>query len=1672
MRFTLIFLCVLGVGQTVPPHLSGLSTSTDSLSPMTRPAMPQPGASYSDTYHPNGAEFVNITRLPYRTGCSIRAWQSNLFVGAYLPVSYGGKYYSVPYSAGVFVPQAFSRATNAASAAGTNVLYFASTNHTNYFNGLVPGVAFTVTGGTNIPAGTTVVSYTTTSVTLSANLTGTGLVSGASVTFSTLPTQTPYQEISYDEACNQIKLYPAYSTRQAFNSDGSRLMVLSGSGTGAAEFYRTNPLAHEKTILNSAITSTNGSETWSHTDPDVMYVFNSIGGPKFQSLNVATGLVTTIHDFTSDCGAGYQVVQNGGAGNPSMDDRYWAAFCKWGGGQTYEKIMVYDKTLNQVVSQRTVASICGGNVAIDTMTMSPSGQYLIVAWNATGREDTWHTCQGNELFDRTTLQSLGMVTAIDGHNDVGLDVNGHDVSVTGPYGHYATTEPLSNGYTVYVTKLSEVRPPPYTLATSYVRRYLIPCSYFYAQSGSDPYTGCSTASGYPPSYHISGRGSESELSRGWFLMSTYGMPANPPGEMPGWGKSENIAFRIDTNIQATRAMNVPAQFRRVSRTVAHRNDVHSARGLSSGTYWQEPHATASRDFTKILFASSWFADQGQVLTYLVDLSQAPVALNGCPTSTDDKGESWTNTCFVANDGDDSTGTGAWTAPFKTVSAAYAAVTANNGASIVLRRGRYANNTLDGLYQPASKCNPARPCTIRSYPGEVVILDGSSWTAEQGWFHSSVATASDTPPWSGDAKAGYVHVSGIRFENFPAPIVWGRGDTEGMELRSVRVHSAGGLNFQKCTNCAIYGSQVSISGWGRTRGGQNAGLVCGGVTPGAGFVPWLVSSSSNQVPYWDLIHTAPTTTSVSPNGCVELRVQDSAFSKRNMSASSVMGMEASARVLLERVKLRAPWTRRNNEGWALWGADETNSADLKGTAFLGRDVEVRGGNAGLLLGHSSALDRALILSGFETGSAGLAGLTFLNQGAASGHEWPAPANYRTVRYAFNDPLTGDAVVVLSRTDAGMGIAVDLPVTFVGIPGCAGINGDKLVKRIYQGGSHPNTFAIKNMDGSRFTCPDAYDLTQHAFHTLDAVPVTFTAASANVMVPGLAAAVYARDRIKFSTTGTLPPELTANVDYWLVYRLGATVQLSATRDGTPITFSSGGSGVHTAVVTDERTSYAGTMTLQPYAQSVNHLSALSRNGSAVDMGGGYNGPASTATWKIDNSVAASFEGTQAITHTMFLTAMPRVVMTESSATMSVEYFDDAGTLGVGARVYFRESCKLPAGLEKDTPYYIVAANAATRTIQVSETPGGAAIAPVGLCNQPYYWLYTPGFTSTKVSLGNSVLAAGDTVTLVTDDGATPVYPLKKGNTYYIDSVSSGEAGGVPFHWATIKNAMSDPAPISFSQYPMYPDSYFEKVVQTGGAAVPAFRVSANTTNAPSTNNWYWSAQADRAFCALTVAYGGTDAAGVCVTAQAALDTQQAGSKLAGTNPALDYQWSGRASASTPPEMWNRGYYAGTSTVEAGSTGMVLRWRAPEAGDHCTAWAYSDAGLTTLVETMAPPRGNRWRSVIARALNPATSYWYKVQCGSDVVTGALATMAHSPGTGTLGVKLAAAAGAASAALETSADGSTWVTGPASDCSSGCALSSVALPVNEVVWYRWRRLDGAGVTLQHSEPQAIVVR
>ena len=189
--------------------------------------------------------------------------------------------------------------------------------------------------------------------------------------------------------------------------------------------------------------------------------------------------------------------------------------------------------------------------------------------------------------------------------------------------------------------------------------------------------------------------------------------------------------------------------------------------------------------------------------------------------------------------------------------------------------------------------------------------------------------------------------------------------------------------------------------------------------------------------------------------------------------------------------------------------------------------------------------------------------------------------------------------------------------------------------------------------------------------------------------------------------------------------------------------------------------------------------------------------------------------------------------------------------------------------------------------------------------------------------------------------------------------------------------------------------------------------------------------------------------------------------------------RASATSPTSMWNRGYYAGTNEIRAvTSTRALLTYLAPAAGEACTVTTSVNSDFSNPLENaVSDGGGDPWRRfVIGRStpLNPSTTYYYKVACGYDVVTGDLTTAAGTSGSATLSVAVNAPPGLAGvdhAVLETSADGTAWTTGPAAPCSSTCTLTA-ALPVDQILYRRWRFRSAASVVLATSQAEPVVVR
>lgn len=193
-----------------------------------------------------------------------------------------------------------------------------------------------------------------------------------------------------------------------------------------------------------------------------------------------------------------------------------------------------------------------------------------------------------------------------------------------------------------------------------------------------------------------------------------------------------------------------------------------------------------------------------------------------------------------------------------------------------------------------------------------------------------------------------------------------------------------------------------------------------------------------------------------------------------------------------------------------------------------------------------------------------------------------------------------------------------------------------------------------------------------------------------------------------------------------------------------------------------------------------------------------------------------------------------------------------------------------------------------------------------------------------------------------------------------------------------------------------------------------------------------------------------------------------------PNLD-QATFRATASSPGTIANRGYYAGTNTVEAGATRQIVRFRAPAAADHCTVALDDSPDFSSIVETVESAPGPRWREVVFGAstpLSPGTAYYHRITCGYDVFTGSAATLA--PQSGTAVVRATIPPGGTEqpqAAIDHSLDGLSWVPGAPAGCESGCTLATGALNKGEAYWLRIRRMSAGGSTLATAEPWRVVV-
>ncbi len=293
----------------------------------------------------------------------------------------------------------------------------------------------------------------------------------------------------------------------------------------------------------------------------------------------------------------------------------------------------------------------------------------------------------------------------------------------------------------------------------------------------------------------------------------------------------------------------------------------------------------------------------------------------CPSSG-----GYNNTCFVATNGSDATGDGTIGNPYQTILKAYQQMAP--GDTIQIRGGRYtgSSNRLDQL---TLSCTEASPCTIRSHPGEVVILDGSALAASSQVFWSPDLGSQSTTPlaYSDDPKVSHWRFIGLRFENWERWVFWAQSEQNGLEFRSIRIHAKNGINLSTTKGLKIFGSHIAVSGLGYLWT-QGSALNCSPVFPSSTSLPWPGMQTPTQSQLRD---NPPKWSYVEYGGCRNVIVQDSWFGKDYGTANDVVSFETGRDQLWERVSIAGPkyqdWPQpiANGDWIGKWPAGEPVSS---------------------------------------------------------------------------------------------------------------------------------------------------------------------------------------------------------------------------------------------------------------------------------------------------------------------------------------------------------------------------------------------------------------------------------------------------------------------------------------------------------------------------------------------------------------------------------------------------------------------------------------------------------------------------------------------------------------------------------------------------------------------------
>ena len=338
-----------------------------------------------------------------------------------------------------------------------------------------------------------------------------------------------------------------YSKADPWNCDGTRLILTDSKG----RWLLLDGRSYQR---NGFVKARDGEPLvasieprWHPTDPDAFYYFD---GNSLMRYSCRADKGSVVHTWKQ-----YVAVSATGEGNLSLDGKKLAIAGHGGKEGTPQDVFIYYLDEDRTGLTKSVSAAPEG---IDWVSVTPNGDYAMILWGTTGGG----AYQGGELFD-LDWKRVGRVTKGCHHGDFALEPGGHQVFVMAG----ANDPDLENA------------------PTGTIIRYDIPECTAKPILQVDWYNGL----------HISGR---CTAKPGWVVVSTFhewseegGGPTHgdPEGD---WDPYENEVFALAIDGSGT------------VRRLAHD---HAEKRL----YFEEPHAVANRDLSKVAFSSNWGKDIGK-----------------------------------------------------------------------------------------------------------------------------------------------------------------------------------------------------------------------------------------------------------------------------------------------------------------------------------------------------------------------------------------------------------------------------------------------------------------------------------------------------------------------------------------------------------------------------------------------------------------------------------------------------------------------------------------------------------------------------------------------------------------------------------------------------------------------------------------------------------------------------------------------------------------------------------------------------------------------------------------------------------------------------------------------------------------------------------------------------